>query len=128
MTAVVKAESLTKRFGEVSAVTDLFSGHGSVMCVGGWDDHGLSRPEWRWQDDDAADDPGADGACERPSTGVRSSLRGVAACGVAAAQRLISMTQDLEAENVVRNGVQDIGVEACDAPAAACRQCEKCDG
>ena len=72
-TAVVQAESLTKRFGEVAA----------VICVGGWDDHGLSRPERRWQDDDAADDPGAGGADEWTSTSVRSSLRGVAACGVA---------------------------------------------
>jgi hypothetical protein len=37
MTAVVEAGSLTKRFGEVRA------GHGPVVRVGGWDDHGLSR-------------------------------------------------------------------------------------
>jgi ABC-2 type transport system ATP-binding protein len=41
MTAVVEAESLTKRFGEVSAVTDL------SFALEAGDDHGLSRPERR---------------------------------------------------------------------------------
>jgi hypothetical protein len=69
MTAVVEAESLTKRFGGVSAVTDLsFALEAGTIT-------GLSRPEWRWQDDDAADDPGAGGADEWTGTGVRSSLR-----------------------------------------------------
>ena len=77
MTAVVKAESLTKRFGEVSAVTDLsFALEAGTIT-------GFLGPERRWQDDDAADDPGSGGADEWTSTGVRSSLRGVAACGIA---------------------------------------------
>ena len=50
------------------------SGHGSVICVGGGDDHGLSRPERRWQED-AAHDPGAGSLGSL--AGVFSALAGV---------------------------------------------------
>jgi hypothetical protein len=58
MTAVVEAESLTKRFGEVSAVTELSFALAAGTITG------FLRSERRWQDDDAADDPGAGSADE----------------------------------------------------------------